>query len=241
MAAKLLADAGHDVVLHARNVARARDAKAAVPNAQDVLIGDVSSQRECRAVAEDANRLGRFDAVIHNVAVGYREPPVATADGLPHVFAVNTLAPYVLTCLMERPRRLVYLSSGLHRQGDSTLKDLLWRERSWDGVQAYADSKLHDTMLAFAVARRWGDALSNAVEPGWVATRMGGPSAPDDLEAAPKTQVWLAVSDDAAARVTGKYFYHQKARTPLAAACDAGAQERLLEQCARLAGIALPQ
>src|SRR4249920_2524586 len=112
MAAKLLAAAGHDVVLHARNMARARDAKAAVPNAQDVLIGDVSSQRECRAVAEHANRLGRFDAVIHNVAVGYREPPVATADGLPHVFAANTLAPYVLTCLMERPRRLIYLSSG---------------------------------------------------------------------------------------------------------------------------------
>jgi NAD(P)-dependent dehydrogenase (short-subunit alcohol dehydrogenase family) len=107
-------------------------------------------------------------------------------------------------------------------------------------MQAYADSKLHDTMLALAVARRWSDVLSNVVEPGWVATRMGGPNAPDDLEAGPKTQAWLAVSDDPAARVTGKYFYHQKARSPAAVADDADAQERLLEQCATFSGIALP-
>lgn len=240
MAAKLLADDGHAVVLHARNAARARDATSTVANAQDVLIGDASSLRECRTLAEHANRLGRFDAVIHNVAVGYREPPVTTADGLPHVFAVNTLAPYVLTCLMERPRRLIYLSSGLHRQGDASLKDPLWKTRSWDGLQAYADSKLHDAMLAFAIARRWREVLSNAVEPGWVATRMGGPNATDDLEAGPKTQAWLAVSDDAAARVTGKYFYHQKALSPAAVAHDADAQERLLALCASLSGIALP-
>ena len=211
-----------------------------MPNARDALIGDVSSQRECRIVAEHANRFGRFDAVIHNVAVGYREPPVTTADGLPHVFAVNTLAPYMLTSLMERPQRLIYLSSGLHRQGDASLKDPLWMERNWEGLQAYADSKLHDTILAFAIARRWRDVLSNAVEPGWVATRMGGPNATDDLEAGPKTQVWLAVSDDAAALVTGKYFYHQKALSPAAVARDADVQERLLSLCASLSGIALP-
>ncbi len=240
MAANLLATAGHDVVLHARSAARARDARTTVPNARDVLIGDVSSQRECRIVAERANQFGRFDAVIHNVAVGHREPRATTVDGLPQVFAVNTLAPYVLTCLMERPQRLIYLSSGLHRQGDASLKDPLWTERNWDGLQAYADSKLHDTMLTFAIASRWREVLSNAVEPGWVATKMGGPNAPDDLDAGAKTQAWLAVSDDAAARVTGKYFYHQKALRPAAVAHDADAQERLLALCASLSDIALP-
>ena len=66
-----------------------------------------------------------FDAVIHNAAVGYREPKrVETVDGLPHVFAVNSLAPYILTCLINKPRRLIYLSSGLHRQGDASISDI---------------------------------------------------------------------------------------------------------------------
>jgi len=107
---------------------------------------------------------------------------IETVDGLPHVFATNTLVPYILTALIRKPKRLVYLSSGMHRGGDPSLKDLLWRERPWNGSSAYADSKLHDAILAFAVARRWPEVLSNAVEPGWVPTKMGGPDAPDGLE-----------------------------------------------------------
>ena len=120
------------------------------------------------------NGLGRFDAIIHNAAVGYREAPRTTADGLPHLFAINTLAPYLLTALIERPKRLVYLSSGMHRQAKANVDDILWRKRTWNGASAYAESKLHDTMLAFALARLWPDVLSNALEPGWVATKMGG-------------------------------------------------------------------
>jgi len=111
--------------------------------------------------------LGAFDAIIHNTGVGYRKPqPITTADGLPHVFAVNSLAPYILTCLIEKPGRLVYISSGLHREGDPKLDDLAWETRRWNGYRAYADSKLHDVILAFAVARLWPNVLSNAVEPG---------------------------------------------------------------------------
>jgi NAD(P)-dependent dehydrogenase (short-subunit alcohol dehydrogenase family) len=149
--------------------------------------------------------------VIHNAGVGYREPRRLTEDGLEHVFAVNVLAPYLLTALIDRPKRLIYLSSGMHRSGEPRLDDLQWTARPWNGAQAYADSKLYDVMLAFGVARRWPDVLSNAVEPGWVATKMGGPSAPDNLALGSVTQAWLAVSDDPIATVTGGYFYHQRA------------------------------
>jgi NAD(P)-dependent dehydrogenase (short-subunit alcohol dehydrogenase family) len=187
------------------------------------------------------NAFGRFDAVIQNAAVGYREPNrIETEDGLPHVFAVNTLAPYILTALIQRPKRLVYLSSMLHQSGDTTLSDLTWKTRAWRGQQAYADSKLHDVLLAFAVARRWRDVYSNAVEPGWVPTKMGGPQAPDDLDAAHRTQVWLAASDDPKALVTGKYFYHMRLRGPHRATGNAETQEALLEECKRISGVEFP-
>ncbi|KAA1011984.1 SDR family NAD(P)-dependent oxidoreductase [Paraburkholderia panacisoli] len=241
MAARLLVEMGHQVVLHARSAARAEQALRAVPQAQTALVGDLSSIAATKALAEQVNRLGRFDAVIHNAALGYREPRrVATVDGLSQVFAVNTLAPYVLTALIDKPKRLVYLSSGLHRSGDASLDDLAWERRPWQGAAAYSDSKLHDALLAFAVARRWPQVLSNALEPGWVATRMGGAGAPDDLQAAPKTQVWLAVSDEPAATVSGGYFYHMKPRDTHPVLRDVAVQERLIEACEGFSGVRLP-
>ena len=129
---------------------------------------------------------------------------------------MNTLAPYILTALIQRPKRLIYLSSGLHQSGDPSLRDLAWKERPWQGQQAYSDTKLHDVLLAFAIARRWPGVFSNALEPGWVATKMGGAVATDNLDEGHRTQVWLAMSDDAAAKVTGEYFYHLKRRSPKA-------------------------
>jgi NAD(P)-dependent dehydrogenase (short-subunit alcohol dehydrogenase family) len=241
MAAQLLTEQGHGVVLHARNDQRAREARAAVPGAESVVIGDLITIAETCSVADQVNRLGPMDAVIHNAAVGYQEPHrIETKDGLPHVFAVNTLAPYILTALIQQPKRLVYLSSGLHQNGDASLKDLAWKERPWNGQQAYSDSKLHDVLLAFAVARLWPDVLSNALEPGWVPTKMGGPNAPDDLDAGHRTQVWLAASNDPKATVSGEYFYHMKLRTPYPVVHDPKLQDRLLAECRRLSGIELP-
>jgi NAD(P)-dependent dehydrogenase (short-subunit alcohol dehydrogenase family) len=193
-----------------------------------------------RLVAAQANELGRYDAVIHNVGAGYREPRTETGDGLSHVFAINVLAPYLLTALMLPPHRLVYLSSGMHRSGTADLHDPQWTVRRWNGAQAYSDSKLLDVVLAFAVARRWPGVLSNALEPGWVPTKMGGPGAPDDLSLGAVTQAWLAVSDDAAAKVTGQYFYHQKPQRVHPAAHRADLQDELLGYCAGFTNTPLP-
>jgi NAD(P)-dependent dehydrogenase (short-subunit alcohol dehydrogenase family) len=241
MAARLLAADGHQVTLHARNDARAADARVALAGASGVVVGDLSTIAGMRQVAEQANARGRYDAVIHNAGVGYRQPArIVTPDGLSLVFAVNVLAPYLLTCLMVPPDRLVYLSSGMHRRGDPSLSDLQWSQMRWNGAQAYSDSKLFDVVLSFAVARRWSSVLSNAVEPGWVPTKMGGPDAPDDLDLAPVTQVWLAVSDEPAALVSGQHFYHQHLREPNSAARSGDVQEKLLAACAELTGVDLP-
>lgn len=239
IAAQQLVAAGHQVMLHARSDTRAEDARRALPQADAVAVGDAAELAGMRRVAEQVNAWGRCDAVIHNVGVGSRSGRSETADGLCLLFAVNVLAPYVLTALIRRPARLVYLSSGLHRGGDPSLDDPQWTRRRWNGGQAYADSKLFDAMLAFAVARLWPEVRSNAVEPGWVATKMGGVGAPDDLQAGAATQVWLATGDDAGAQVSGEYFYHRAKRGVHAAARDAARQDALLEYCSGLAGVKL--
>jgi NAD(P)-dependent dehydrogenase (short-subunit alcohol dehydrogenase family) len=240
LAARLLAGQGHRVTLHARNDARAADIRRALPPAEAVVVGDLSSIAQTRQVAEQVNALGRHDAVIHNAGVGFREPRTKTIDGHAHVFAVNVLAPYLLTALITPPDRLVYLSSGLHRGGDPALDDPQWTARRWNGSQAYSDSKLFDVVLAFAVARRWPRVRSNALEPGWVATKMGGAGASGDLSLAPVTQAWLAVSNEPAALVTGQYFFHQKPQRVHPAATRADVQDALLAYCAGLTGVPFP-
>jgi NAD(P)-dependent dehydrogenase (short-subunit alcohol dehydrogenase family) len=240
-AAQLLLEQGHSVVLHARSQQRAEETQNKLPAAESVVVGDLTSIAQTRYLADQVNRLGTFDAIIHNAGIGYREPRrIVTEDGLSHLLAVNTVAPYILTALITRPRRLVYMSSILHQGGDPSLNDLTWADRPWSGRQAYCDSKLHDVLLAFAVARRWPDVLSNALEPGWVPTKMGGSDATDELDQAHRTQVWLAVSDDPAAAVSGGYFYHMKRKHPLPATSDVSLQVRLLEFCSGVTGVDLP-
>ncbi|SEQ80177.1 SDR family NAD(P)-dependent oxidoreductase [Microlunatus flavus] len=232
---------GHEVVLHARNDERARQAREAVPGAAAVVVGDLSSLAQTRALAEAANEAGPYDAVIHNAGVGGGGDRVVTEDGYERIFAVNVLAPYVLTCLMPVPARLVYLTSGLQAQGEVHLEDLQFEQRTWDGMQAYSDSKLWDVALAFAVARLHPATLSNAVDPGWIKTRMGGPGATEELPAGAETQVWLATSDDPAATVGGRYLNRRRELAANPAALEVEVQEQLLEVAGRLTGVQLPR
>lgn len=238
MVGQLLIEQGHKVVLHARNEKRAEDVRKAVPQATAVVIGDLSTLAAMQSVSEQVNKLGSFDAVVHNAALGYQEPKrIETSDGLPQLFAVNTLAPYVLTGLIKKPKRLIYLSSGLHHTANTDMKDMLWKERRWNGTEAYAETKFQDVLLAFAAARLYPEVFSNALEPGWVPTRMGGAGAPDDIDQGHRTQAWLAASDDPAALVSGDYFFHLKTRSVNPAARDIRKQQQLLELCERLSGV----
>jgi NAD(P)-dependent dehydrogenase (short-subunit alcohol dehydrogenase family) len=238
-AARDLLDDGHEVVLHARDSARAESVADLARRAAGVVVGDLSSADDTRGVADQANAIGGIDAVIHNAAIYIDPRRVATLEGHARTLAVNVLAPYVLTAWISRPSRLVYMSSGMHRDGDASLRDIDWTARRWSGVQAYSDSKLFITALALAVARRRPDVRANAVDPGWVPTRMGGLGAPDDLELGHLTQTWLAVSDHPGAAGTGGYWYHQRRRSPAAAALDESFQDALLAELTRLTGVHL--
>jgi NAD(P)-dependent dehydrogenase (short-subunit alcohol dehydrogenase family) len=229
IAAKLLADQGHKVVLHARNAEQVGPALKKVPDAEKVLTGDLSDIEETKKLAEEVNAIGPFDAIIHNAGV------YQVSNRL--IFTVNTLAPYILTCLIQRPERLIYLSSGMHLQGDPGIKNF-----SQDaGLYNYSDSKLHDVILSMAVARKWSGVFSNAVNPGWVPTNMGGKNAPDDLEKGAETQAWLAVSNDREAKVSGRYFFHKREKYFLPQAGDPVLQEKFLDLCWQITGIAFPK
>lgn len=228
LAAKALIAQGHQVVLHARNAERGREASKKNPDAESVLIADLTNLEATRSLAHELNSLGAFDAVIHNAGV-YRASPK-------EILAVNTVAPYVLTCLIQPPKRLIYLSSGMHLQGRANLDGF---RTDGSGI-TYSDSKLHVLMLCKAVARKWPEVYANALDPGWVPTRMGGRGAPDDLQKGYETQVWLAVSNDEKAKVSGRYFFHQKERPHNPEADDILLQERLLDWCQEITGTSFP-
>ena len=238
-AAGLLLGEGHDVVLHARSRERAAALTDLAADAAGVVIGDLGSAAETREVASQVNQIGRMDAVIHNAGVFLEPSRSPTAEGHAKTLAVNTLAPYLLTALIGRPERLIYLSSGLHHAAAGSLRDIDWTRRSWNAAQAYSESKLQVTALVLTLARVWPDVLSNAVDPGWVPTKMGGPYATGDLETGYLTQTWLAVSNDAAATVSGGYWYHRQRQAPAPQARDPAFQDQLMGQLAALTGVAL--
>ncbi len=228
LAAKQLITLQHQVVLHARNQARAKQAMQKAPGAEDVLIADLSVMEETKTLAQNANSLGSFDAVIHNAGILQSK---TNSAGLSTLLVVNTLTPYILTSMMNKPKRLIYLSSGMHLSGNV---EALNKERS---SISYSDTKLLDLILAKAVARRWADVYANAVDPGWVATKMGGPGAPDSLEQGYETQVWLATSEDKDAHVSGRYFHYKKQSRYHNMADDPKVQDAFITKCEQLTGV----
>lgn len=217
-AASALAEVGHDVVVHVRDASRPGSAESAWLG---VVHGDLADLEQTREVARQANEYGRFDAVIHNAGV----------LRMPQVLAVNTVAPYVLTALMEKPTRLIYLSSSMHRSGSTDLG------RMDRGKVTYSDTKLYVTALSAAFATRWDGTVSHAVDPGWVPTRMGGRGAPDDLVAGAETQAWLATHDVTPA--TGGYWHHRALQKPHPATQDPAFQQALIRVLEARTGVTL--
>lgn len=225
-AATLLAE-GHHVVLHVRSKERLASVGDLLNQGAVAVVGDLANLEQTRDVAGQVNALGRMDAVIHNAGV-YSNTAV---------LAVNVTAPFILTALIQRPDRLVYLSSGLHRTGRPELDGMDWSGRRATG--SYSDSKLFISAFAAAVARLWPEVLSNSVDPGWVPTKMGGPNAPDDLRLGHLTQEWLATSSDAEARTTGGYWHHQKRVVSHESVNDVAFQTRLIEALTVATGVTL--
>jgi NAD(P)-dependent dehydrogenase (short-subunit alcohol dehydrogenase family) len=219
-AAQTLLEQGHEVVVHARNRDRLTAVRELLDRGAAAVVGDLSDLEETRDVAGQVNRLGQMDAVIHNAGV----------VGGPQVLGVNVVAPYLLTALIHRPQRLVYLTSGMHRGGRASLTGMDWSGHRATG--SYSASKLMVATLAAAVARIWTEVFSNAVDPGWVPTKMGGPGAPDDLRLGHLTQVWLATSNAPQARTSGGYWYHQRRAEPAPSVHDQRFQDQLLEELA---------
>ena len=226
-AAETLLSDGHEVIVHARSTERLVAVDDLIGRGASGVVGDLADLSQTRAVADQVNELGRLDAVIHNAGV---------LSG-PAVLPVNVVAPYLLTALISRPQRLVYLSSGMHRGGRADVAGVDWTGQHGRG--SYSDSKLFVTALALAVARRWPEVFSNAVDPGWVPTRMGGRGAPDDLRLGHLTQEWLATSDQPEARSSGGYWFHQRRRSPHPAVGDTQFQDSLLASLARFTAVPL--
>ena len=201
---------------------------AKVRDAEGVVTADLSSINETIQLAEKVNALGQFDAVIHNAGL-YRAAPT-------ELFAVNTLAPYILTCLVQKPERMIYISSDLHLGGRPKLENF----KSDISQITYADTKLHVVMLCKAVARKWPGVYANALNPGWVPTKMGGSGAPDSLKKGYETQVWLAAGDDEHTKVSGRFFYHKKEIQYNPEGDDVQLQERFLSICKEITGITFP-
>jgi len=170
------------------------------------------------ALAGELEAFGPFDAVVHNAGTMDRSLAVA----------VNVVAPYVLTALMQPPGRSIVLSSGMHLSGTTDLAR----------GGSYSDTKLWVTTLTMALAGMRPSTLSHAVDPGWVPTRMGGGGAPDDLVEGHRTQVWLASArEDEIEPRTGGYWHHHAPREPHRATRDAAFQSSVLEHLEGLTGV----
>ena len=226
-AAKTLLADGYQVVVHVRSQARLTAVQDLVDQGAVATIGDLSDFAQTRDLASQVNKIGQMDAVIHNAGV-YSGP---------QVLPVNVVAPYLLTALMRRPKRLIYLSSNMHTGGRTALSGMDWTGRTSTG--SYSDSKLFVTTISAAVARIWSDVLSNSVDPGWVPTKMGGANAPDDLRLGHLTQEWLATSNDPEALTSGGYWHHQRRVKPHPAVHDTKFQAQLLDELARATGTPL--
>jgi NAD(P)-dependent dehydrogenase (short-subunit alcohol dehydrogenase family) len=246
-----LARRGGRVLVHGRTPQKAeatRDALRAESGSHtiDAVAGDLSSLDQVRALARDVAALApRVDVLVNNAGVFMNERKLSS-DGFELTFAVNHLAPFLLTHLLlpqlrhsEEPR-IVNVSSVAHARGVIDWDDLDM-ERGFGGYRAYAASKLMNVLFSFDLARRLREPFMavNALHPGVIATKLlreGFGMSGGTLESGSATSVRVA-TDPALARTTGKYFSDQREAAASKSAHDRAAQERLYELSAKLTGV----
>ncbi len=227
LTATTLAEQGHEVILHARNEGRVENPDI-LKHMAGAVFGDLSHLEATISVAEQVGQYRRFDAVVHNAGV-------MRGDEL---IPVNVVAPYVLTSVMEPPARIIVVSSSMHLSGSPrhAAAGIAGRRQV-----SYSDSKLFVTAFTLGMAWRWPNVLFHALCPGWVPTRMGGASAPDDLTQGHLTQEWLATAQESAIDPrTGGYWHHMQPRSPHRAALNEEFQEQVIRALEARTGIALP-
>jgi NAD(P)-dependent dehydrogenase (short-subunit alcohol dehydrogenase family) len=224
-AARQLSKDGHDVVVHARS--EERGAPVAGELGARLVVGDLADLDQVRALA---GAIGRVDVLVHNAGVWPRPGTPDSAQGFEPAFAVNALAPHLLTTLLgdRVTGRLVFLGSGMVGSGRVD-PDRLGATR--DGGQAYADSKAIDVALALAWARRRPDLLVGAVDPGWVKTKLASPGAPGNVESGGARVARAAADPD----WPGGYTGGTRAPRLPAALTDEALQDRLVAALDRLA------
>ncbi len=223
--AESLLGAGHGVVVHARNADRAGSLSDLTARGADLVVVDLSDRDAVIAAARELDAGPQIDAVIHNAGV------ISGRSLVP----VNVVAPFLVTALVRSPARHVYLSSGMHRGGRPRLEGVDWSGSS--GSSSYSDTKLFVTALMAAVAERRPEVRSNAVDPGWVPTKMGGAGAPDDFTLGHRTQEDLVT--DPSATVSGGYWFHGQQQEPHPAVADRRFREALVDALERETGIPL--
>ena len=241
----------------ARAVAAAAGIRAATGNtAVDAFAADMSAQAEVRRLAAQvADTYPRLDVLVNNVG-GFWAHRHVTADGLEHTFALNHLAPFLLTNLLldrltaSAPARIVTVSSGAQGRGRIDFDDLQGK-RNYSGQRAYSQSKLANVMFTYELARRLEGTgvTANVLHPGVVHThfgaedqahfailiRMAGPFMKTPAQGA-VTPVYLASSPEVEG-VTGRYFVNRKPKASAKTAYDTTAAARLWQVSADLAGL----
>jgi len=239
-AARLLLGRGHRVLVHARSEQRgapvvgALRSAAASPGDVALVTGDLASLDSVRDLAAQLRAHGPIDVLAHNAGVWVRgEMPRITEDGFETTFAVNVLAPHLLTALLGDvlTGRLLWLGSGMAGSGRPK-PSALGGER--EPRQAYADSKAADVALALGWGRRLPQVAAAAVDPGWVRTKLASSGAPGDVE---QGGDGLAFCCDEADLSTAPYWKDRRPVPVPGRLRDAGLQDALLAGCDRLAGL----
>ncbi|MDX6292448.1 MAG: hypothetical protein QOH50_1523 [Kribbellaceae bacterium] len=259
-----LATMGARVAITGRDRERTEDAareiRAAGGGQVDVFVADLSAQSEVRRLADEVlQSLSRIDVLINN-AGGYWHTRHVTADGLERTFAVNHLAPFLLTnLLLDRLKqsasaRVVTVSSNAQTMGRIDFNDLQG-ERSYSGGRAYNQSKLANVLFSYELARRLQttSVTANALHPGMVSTSFGAED-PAGLQRlfvpivrpfmktpaqGAATSIYLASAPDLK-QVTGRYFANSKPKRSSKRSYDEAAAARLWQVSADLVGLTTP-